>query len=85
MKPGVPDWIMPVPRHGYTGVAIEFKAHGKKPTHDQEDWLETLASERWLAVWTRSDSRAFELVRCYLEGPSPRLAAMVPTVGYFLD
>ena len=42
LRPGVPDICLPVPKGGYSGLYIELKRIGGKPTEEQLDWLELL-------------------------------------------
>lgn len=68
LKSGVPDLILPIPRGGYSGMALEMK-HGKnKLSENQEWWLKTLSKYGWYCTvcWTRDD--AVNALEEYLDG-----------------
>jgi hypothetical protein len=61
VKSGVLDTQLPVPRGGFIGLAIEFKAPGGKQTAEQEQRAEALMKEGWCVMfcWSwESASRA---------------------------
>ena len=45
VKPGVPDILFPVARHGFHGLWIELKRKGGKASEHQNFWLDALAQE----------------------------------------
>lgn len=47
VNPGIPDWILPVPRKSHTGLAIEFKRPGGRATPIQQEKINHLRSEGW--------------------------------------
>ncbi len=49
LRAGVPDWLLPVPRKGASGFAIEFKSKTGRLTPAQYDYSTSLMAEGW--VW----------------------------------
>lgn len=47
---GVPDWLWPVARGGYLGLAIEFKASAGNPSKEQRERITAMHRAGWLAV-----------------------------------
>lgn len=68
-KPGVPDLLLPVPRHGHTGLAIEMKIRPNKPTDLQRAWLDALVGFGWRCEVCYSASEAIEALRAYISAP----------------
>ena len=67
LRAGVPDWWLPVPRKGFSGLVIEFKAPGKKVTDAQASYMEMLLIEGW-RVYTMNDwAMAAIVVETYLQ------------------
>lgn len=68
-RPGVPDWLLPVARGGYIGLAIEFKRPREgKLSEAQRDYLPRLAGAGWrVTVHTDAGAALAEALR-YLEG-----------------
>lgn len=50
MCAGVPDWFLPVSRHGWHGLAIEQKSANGRLTKNQSAWLSNLAEQGYMAV-----------------------------------
>ena len=50
VKPGVPDLVLPVPRHGFHGLYIEMKYGKNKASGEQSWWLEQLAAQGYMCV-----------------------------------
>lgn len=50
VKAGVLDILWPVPRGGFCGLAIEFKAEDGNLTKDQRERIKALQLEGWLCV-----------------------------------
>lgn len=71
LRSGVCDVILPVARHGFTGLAIEFKTEGgdkeKKLTENQVDFIAGLTSENWLVVVLTDAEEAVRVVKNYLD------------------
>lgn len=70
VKAGVPDWMLPIARHGYSGLAIEFKSEAGKLSASQIAYHHRLILERWL-VHVCTDARiAYDHVMLYVSQPS---------------
>lgn len=65
VKAGVPDLFVPVARRGFHGLFIEMKHGRNKTTAAQDDWLEKLNREGYLAKVCRGYSEAVELIKYY--------------------
>lgn len=50
VKPGVPDLVLPVPRHGFHGLYIEMKYGRNKASSEQSWWLEQLTAQGYMCV-----------------------------------
>ena len=75
MKSGVPDLCLPVPRGAYHGLYIEMKRlRGNTTTEDQDDWLEFLTRQGYLAVVCRGWEAASKIILGYLGMGAPGLA-----------
>lgn len=68
VKRGVPDYLFPVRRGDYVGLAIELKASGGRVEPEQRDWLTHLQSQGWVAVTAYGAEEAWQFVRKYVEG-----------------
>ena len=71
VKRGVPDYLFPVPRGGFTGLAIELKTETGRPSPEQRAWLEDLRAHGWQAELCRGWEQAWDVVRDYLAGDGP--------------
>lgn len=69
LRPGVPDWCLPVPGHGWHGVYVEMKFKDNKPTPEQQWWLDHLNDYGYLAVPAWSAREASEIVCEHLDIP----------------
>ena len=67
VRAGVPDMQVPVAKHGYHGLFIELKVGRNKPTEKQEQWLELLNKNGYLARVCRGAQEAMELLDWYFE------------------
>ena len=67
VKRGVPDYLFPVRRGEYVGLAIELKASGGRVEPEQRDWLTHLQSQAWVAVTAYGAVEAWEFLRKYVE------------------
>lgn len=65
-RPGVPDVMLPVPKKGHVGMALEFKRPGEQPTAVQRDYLKRLQSVGWLALVVDDAGDAIAAVTAYL-------------------
>lgn len=45
VKPGVPDLLLPVARHGFKGLFVEMKAEGGRVAPEQRQWHAKLRAE----------------------------------------
>lgn len=63
---GVPDVLLPAPRKGFSGLAMEFKRPGGGPTETQLDFMDALLKENWLVVVVTDSEAAIRTVRDYL-------------------
>lgn len=60
-KSGVPDLFLPIPRGEHHGLFIEMKVEGRKPTKNQERWIDRLRENgyqveicySWQEAWNR--------------------------------
>lgn len=50
VRRGVPDLHLPVKTKNFSGLVIELKAKGGKPTPEQSDWLEFYLKQNFMAV-----------------------------------
>jgi hypothetical protein len=66
LKAGVPDMCLPVARHGFTGLWIEMKQRGNKPTERQTAWAFALRSQGHKVALCYSAEEAINTIREYL-------------------
>lgn len=66
VKAGVLDTQLPVPRGGFIGLAIEFKAPFENPTKEQKERAEALLSEGWCVFFCWSWASAKRATLGYL-------------------
>lgn len=66
LKRGVPDLVLPIPRHPYHGLFLEMKSPGKYPTSEQRWWRDALSARGycWQCCWSGND--AIQVVTSYL-------------------
>lgn len=73
LRSGVCDVIVPVSRHGFCGLAIEFKVAGgdarKKLTENQDEFIAGLTKENWLVSVLTDSEEAIRIVKNYLDIP----------------
>lgn len=65
VKAGVPDMVFPKARHGYHGLYIELKVGRNKPTLNQEEWIEALNRNGYLAKVCWGREQAISLIDWY--------------------
>lgn len=65
VKAGAPDLQWPVPRGGFIGLAIEFKAGDGNPTKDQRQRITRLQLEGWCVAVCWDWQAAARLVQGY--------------------
>jgi hypothetical protein len=68
VRPGVPDYLFPVKRGAYTGLAIELKSMTGTASREQRDWIEALRAQGWRAEVCRGWSCAWDVLTEYLQG-----------------
>lgn len=67
LRVGVPDLMLPVPRHGLHGLFIEMKRiKGSKTEAEQIEWLEFLGSQGYMAVLCKGADAAMDTIKSYL-------------------
>lgn len=66
LRPGVPDLVLPMPRHGYHGLYIELKTKTGKPSELQEEWVQFLNDQGYLAEFCYGWESARDLIKKYL-------------------
>ena len=71
VRRGVPDYLLPVRRGGYTGLAIELKTAKGRTSPEQREWLGHLETEGWRAVVARGWEEAWDVVRDYMAANGP--------------
>lgn len=74
VRPGVPDWVLPVPRGGYAALFGEMKTPGNYPTPEQRAWHARLTALGNLVVVCRSAEAAQREIERYLDLPTERAA-----------
>ena len=68
VKPGVPDICLPVPRGDYHGLYIELKRQkGGSLTPEQENWINALSEQGYLAIVCKGWHEASESIIQYLK------------------
>lgn len=73
MRPGVPDICLPVPRGKFSGLYIELKKIGGKPTDNQIDWLELLDRYGHCVALCEGAEAAEEIITAYCERDADKL------------
>ena len=67
LSPGFPDLFLPVARGGFHGLAIEMKrVKGSATSKEQQDWLEWLTAQGYMAVLCKGADAAIETIKGYL-------------------
>ena len=67
IKAGVPDYLLPVPRSGFTGLAIELKSMTGCASREQKQWIADLRACGWRAEVCRGWESAWNVIRQYVE------------------
>jgi hypothetical protein len=69
MNKGVPDWNMPVPKGGYSGLYIEMKRkHGGVVSDHQKRWLIKLTQNGFFACVCEGAPATIRVLEDYLTG-----------------
>jgi hypothetical protein len=71
-RAGVPDTMLPVPRKGFSGLAIEFKRPGGTTSDDQVDYINRLLEEGWQVAICTDAEAAIQTVKDYLAQPKEK-------------
>lgn len=66
VRPGVPDVCLPVPSAGWHGLFIELKWGRNTTTDKQNEWLERLTEQGYLAVVCYGWQEAVDVIMDYL-------------------
>ena len=66
VRPGVPDWWLPVPRRNFHGVVIEFKTRKGVISREQTEYLTELRCRGWIAEVCRSVDEGIDTLNSYL-------------------
>lgn len=66
VRRGVPDYLFPVPRGGFNGLAIELKTDTGRTSPEQRQWLADLRAHGWHAEVCRGWEQAWAVLRDYL-------------------
>ena len=66
VRPGVPDYLLPVQRGEHVGLAIELKTAKGRTSPEQREWLAHLTQEGWMATVARGWEQAWDVTRDYL-------------------
>ena len=67
VKAGVPDLCLPVARKGYNGLYIEMKSHKGRVSPLQQEWLDGLCQNGYMAVVCHGAEEAIKVLKFYLE------------------
>ena len=70
LKAGVPDLILPVPRAGFCGAALELKIHPNKPSDSQAAWLDALEAIGWRCAVAYTLDEAKNFLASYIQPPT---------------
>ena len=71
VRRGVPDYLFPLRRGGFAGLAIELKTTAGRASAEQRAWLDHLRANGWHAEVCRGWQEAWAVVRDYLAGDGP--------------
>ncbi len=66
VRPGVPDFILPVPQQNWMGLAIEMKGLGGRATKEQASMLARLSMFGWKCHVCNSADEAIKLFSDYI-------------------
>jgi hypothetical protein len=68
MRKGVADIFIPMAVAGWHGYWLELKAHGKKPTTEQFQFLADMDAQGYATGWTDDLDAAMAMVTAYATG-----------------
>jgi hypothetical protein len=66
VKAGVPDYLLPVARGGFHGLAIELKTATGSPSREQRQWIADLRAQGYRADVCKGWLQAFNTITDYL-------------------
>lgn len=72
LKKGVPDLMLPIPRHGFNGLFIEMKkpkddkSPAGRPSREQLKWLDDLAEQGYMTALCVGSDAAITVIEGYL-------------------
>jgi len=66
VRRGVPDYLLPLLRGPYVGLAIELKTDTGRASPEQRAWLAHLRGQGWRAEVARGHREAIDLITDYL-------------------
>lgn len=66
VKAGVPDYLLPVARGGFHGLAIELKTATGSASREQKGWLADLRAQGYRAEVCKGWQQAFDTLTDYL-------------------
>lgn len=75
VKPGVPDYCLPVARGGFHGLYIELKTAKGAVRPEQRAWLAALTAQGYHAVVCRQWEQAWTVLQDYLAADGAEQAA----------
>ncbi len=67
IKAGVPDYLLPVSRGRFRGLAIELKSMTGYASREQKQWIADLRACGWRAEVCRGWESAWDVIRQYVE------------------
>lgn len=67
VRRGVIDWLCAARRNGFSGLGIEFKVKGRKPTPEQVGFIAHLRSEGWFVEICFTTEEAISVVTRYFQ------------------
>jgi len=67
VKPGVPDYLLPVSASGCAGLAIELKSRTGYASKEQKQWIADLREQGWRAEVCRGWEQAWRVLSEYLD------------------
>ena len=68
VKPGVPDLMLPVARHGFHGLFIEMKRDPSLPLEEkQQKWKEDLEEQGYFVTKCGESEDAITVLKSYME------------------
>ncbi len=67
VKKGVADFFIAVPQKNKSGLWIELKVNGNKPTQEQKEFLARMTLRGFLAVCALSENDAKIIIKSYMD------------------